>query len=521
MTITLPETTDCDAEGAICTEDDRPLSHALTETVESEVPVPSVSVADASANEGDSVEFTVSLSAASGQQVTVDYATTGGTAESGIDFTAASATLTFEAGDETKTVSVATVDDTAEEDDETFTLTLSNPANATLGDSGGTGTINLNDGAVAPLTAEFEEMPATHDGSAFTFGLTFSEEFELSYLTLRDKAFDVTGGSVSGAQRKQTGSDRRWTITVEPDSASEPVTITLPETTDCDDDGAICTEDDRPLSHSLSDTVANAASSTSGDLSNENVEELEDALAIADGVTPDEATAALFGEGTLSRVRRAALDRLGNRNGRYDLGDVLSWIDRCRRGEARCGGTATGLRPISSAAVLAAPAGARGASRRPRRRRDPERRGRRSPVRGLRLRAWKAGYGLAILVAAATVLSCTDGSVRPPTAAKVDPGFLTVELTTPAANRDIGVLLEIEGPGIETVRAPGLALYQSSQVPGRRQVIVAGSLLTGPLMQFRVPDRNQLPLYRVRVLQVTGEGYGLRDPGDYRAVITY
>ena len=38
-------------------------------------------------------------------------------------------------------------------------------------------------------------------------------------------------------------------------------------------------------------------------------------------------------------------------------------------------------------------------------------------------------------------------------------------------------------------------------------------------MQFHVPDRNQLHLYRVRVPQVTGEDYGLRDAGEYRAVL--
>ena len=38
-------------------------------------------------------------------------------------------------------------------------------------------------------------------------------------------------------------------------------------------------------------------------------------------------------------------------------------------------------------------------------------------------------------------------------------------------------------------------------------------------MQFRVPDRSQLALYRVGVLKVTGEGNGLRDPTEYRAVV--
>ena len=56
---------------------------------------------------------------------------------------------------------------------------------------------------------------------------------------------------------------------------------------------------------------------------------------------------------------------------------------------------------------------------------------------------------------------------------------------------------------------------------GRRQVILAGTLETGPLLQFRVPDRNQLAQYRVRVIQVTGADYGLMDTGQYRAVLRY
>ena len=114
-------------------------------------------------------------------------------------------------------------------------------------------------------------------------------------------------------------------------------------------------------------------------------------------------------------------------------------------------------------------------------------------------------------------LSCTEGSVAPP-AYVPDPGFLTVEWSGPAAHRDVGVLLELEGPTIDAVRAPGFELYESS-APGPRRIVVAGVLRPGPLVQFRVPDRGQLPLYRVRVLEVTGEGYGLRDPTEYRAMV--
>ena len=103
-----------------------------------------LSVSDASATEGALVEFTVSLSAASGQQVTVQYATAEGTAESGADFTPASGTLTFAANETSKSVYVATGRDAVDEENETFTLRLSNASGATLANAEATGTI-VND----------------------------------------------------------------------------------------------------------------------------------------------------------------------------------------------------------------------------------------------------------------------------------------------------------------------------------------------------------------------------------------
>ncbi len=379
-----------------------------------------------------------------------------------------SGTLTFAANETSNTVSVATTDDSADEENETFTLTLSSPTNATLGDATARGTIiDDDDAAPPPLTASFDGMPASHGGEPFTFGLSFSKDFDLSYQTLRDEAFAVTGGAVRKAQRQQQGSNQAWTITVEPASASAKVTVTLPETTDCGATGAICTGDGRPLSHSLSATV-NAASASARAAEGGDGDGADDALALVAGVTPDAAAQALFGERSLSEARLAALDLLGNGNGRYDLGDLLSWIERCRQGEAPCGSVPTDPGPVSSTALLAA-----------------------------------------------TTWSCAGDAVGP---AVVEPdlGFLTGLV----ANRDIGVLLELEGPGIETVRASGLELYQSTAA-GRHQIVVAGSLMVGPLVQFEVPDRGQLPLYRVRVQQVTGEDYGLRDTGNYRAVITH
>ena len=241
----------------------------------------------------------------------------------------------------------------------------------------------------------------------------------------------------------------------------------------------------------------------------------DDALALVDGVTPEAAAAVLLGEQTLSEAQLAALDRLGNRNGRYDIGDLLSWIARCRRGEARCGSPSTDSGPAAAALLGGAAAGSRSTPRRPGRR-DSGRRGRAS-TGGIRRRARMAGHALAILLAA-TAWSCTEGSVAPAPYVP-DPGFLTVEWSGPAASRDVGVLLELEGPTIDAVRAPGLELYESS-APGPHRIVVAGVLRPGALVQFRVPDRNQFALYRVRVVEVTGEDYGLRDVEEYQAMIT-
>ena len=199
---------------------------------------PGLSVADASATEGSAVAFAVSLSEASSQQVTVRYATAGGTATSGTDFTAGVRDADVRANETSKTVEVATTDDSDDEQNETFTLTLSSPTNATLARGTATGTINDDDDAAPPpLTAGFGGMPASHDGqSAFTFDLDFSENVpDLSYTTLRDDAFTVTGGDVTGARRRDPNGgepNRAWEITVQPGGDAD-VAITLPETTDC------------------------------------------------------------------------------------------------------------------------------------------------------------------------------------------------------------------------------------------------------------------------------------------------
>ena len=105
--------------------------------------------------------------------------------------------------------------------------------------------------AADQLTATVHDVPGSHDGSTvFTFELRFSENFYVSYKTLRDHAFTVMGGEVTGARRLAPPSHIGWEIQVEPDGDGA-ATIVLPVTTDCTAEGAICTQDRRPLSGGL------------------------------------------------------------------------------------------------------------------------------------------------------------------------------------------------------------------------------------------------------------------------------
>ena len=88
--------------------------------------------------------FTVTLTPASSQTVTVDYATADQSAQAGTDYTSTQGTLTFAPGETTKTITVPVLGDNALESNERFVVQLSNPTNATLATPQGIGEI-VND----------------------------------------------------------------------------------------------------------------------------------------------------------------------------------------------------------------------------------------------------------------------------------------------------------------------------------------------------------------------------------------
>ena len=243
LTMRIDAGRSCDEPGAICTPDGRSLSKGISTTVRGPEPERNTAAAGTPAISGTpqvGEELTASTSGISDADG-LDNASFGYQwIRTGADIGGATgSTYTPVLADEGKKlkVRVSFTDDAG--NDESLTSAATDAVAA----------------PPEPLTASFEGMPAEHAGQgSFSFRVAFSEGINISYKTVRDASFRVTGGDVTRASRVDRRRDL-WKITIEPHLA-EAVTVRLPETTDCDASGAICTGDGRPLSHSLSATVA-------------------------------------------------------------------------------------------------------------------------------------------------------------------------------------------------------------------------------------------------------------------------
>jgi hypothetical protein len=168
-------------------------------------------VSDVSVTEGNSgtvnAAFTVTLSPSSASTVTVNYATANGTATAGSDYTAASSTLTFSAGQTSKTVNVAVIGDTVAEANETFYLTLASPVNATIADGQGTGTIVNDDAGGVALSINNVSVAEGNSGTVnavftVTLSAASAQTVTVSYATANGTAtagsdYTATTGSLS------------------------------------------------------------------------------------------------------------------------------------------------------------------------------------------------------------------------------------------------------------------------------------------------------------------------------------
>jgi CSLREA domain-containing protein len=145
---------------------------------------PTLSVDDVTFTGADSLVlqgFTVTLSAASAQTVTVHYQTADGTAFAGEDYTAVSGTLTFDPGQTEKSIPINILPDTVQENTEQFFLNLDSPSgNVAIADGQGVGTIPNDDAAPTFAIDDVTQNEGNSGTSAFTFTITRTGNSALS-----------------------------------------------------------------------------------------------------------------------------------------------------------------------------------------------------------------------------------------------------------------------------------------------------------------------------------------------------
>ena len=104
--------------------------------------------------------------------------------------------------------------------------------------------------------AVFSKVPKEHDGvNSIVIEMQITDQPDgLSYLTVQDGLFEVSGGSIERAWRLNPPDNKGWGLRIVPDGTGD-VVVRLRETTDCGSPPGVCTEDGRMLPGNLQATV--------------------------------------------------------------------------------------------------------------------------------------------------------------------------------------------------------------------------------------------------------------------------
>jgi hypothetical protein len=186
---------------------------------------PSLSIGDATVIEGNggkrNATFTVTLSAPTSQAVTVNYATANQTATAGTDYDSTSGTLTFPAGVTTRTITVPVDGDNSNESNETFTVDLTAPKNATIADGQGVGTIIDDESGLPTLTIANASTQEGNSGSkAMTFTVTLSQP-STQAVTVKYATANGTASSASDY------TEANGTLTFAPNETEKTITVNV------------------------------------------------------------------------------------------------------------------------------------------------------------------------------------------------------------------------------------------------------------------------------------------------------
>ncbi|MFC1587318.1 Calx-beta domain-containing protein [Planctomycetota bacterium] len=194
------------------------VSAAVTDNDTAELSIDDVTVIEGDAGT-QTAQFTVTMSLESSLTVTVDYATADGTATTADnDYETASGTVTFDPGQTSKSINVTINGDTDLEQNETYTVDISNAVNATITDNSGAGTITNDDGIMASID-DITLAEADAGITAFVFSVTLSEGSNQT-ITID---YTTTDGTATVADSDYTAT--AGTLTFDPWDVSETVTV--------------------------------------------------------------------------------------------------------------------------------------------------------------------------------------------------------------------------------------------------------------------------------------------------------
>lgn len=179
-------------------------------------------VDDVTVTEGDTAttnaDFVVTLTGAYPQDITVVYETQDGTATTPLDYTPTSGTLTFKAGETTKTISVPIVGDLAHESDKAFSLVLSNVVgDAPLLDATGKCTIKDND----PLPTVVIEDASVTEGNDGTVTMGFAVKLSQASGEPVKVSFASGGGTANAADYSAASG----TLTFDPGQTAKTISV--------------------------------------------------------------------------------------------------------------------------------------------------------------------------------------------------------------------------------------------------------------------------------------------------------
>ncbi|HVE94456.1 MAG TPA: Calx-beta domain-containing protein [Acidimicrobiales bacterium] len=273
---------------------------SATGTINDDDATPTVSVVDKTVSEGDAdttAVVDVTLSAESADPVTVQFATSNGTATAPGDYTAVTETVTFAPGEISKSVSIPVKGDTVDEGDETVNLTISQPSsNATIGDGTGTLTIEDDDGTTPTLSINDATVTEGNSGEA---NLTFTVTLDpASQDTVTVQATSADGTAEEPAD--YTAFDE--TLTFAPGEKTKTVTVKVK--------GDTVDEPNETLTVLLSGADG-ATVSASGEEGTGTITD-DDAPAGAPAISVSDPSTAEGNSGTKNLTFTVTLDKAGN-----------------------------------------------------------------------------------------------------------------------------------------------------------------------------------------------------------------